>query len=173
VPALAQSPPYPDLFSRKRFAGLKKGNIMSRLLLLLFISASLYASGGGGGGNQRLPSSPLQAAQLSIEQKNWSLAISQLQQVIKDQPDNADAWNLLGYSQRKSGQLEQAFESYQEALRLNPQHLGAHEYLGEAFLQAKKPEEAKKVLAKLGKLCQRCEEFEDLSKALALYSNDK
>jgi cytochrome c-type biogenesis protein CcmH/NrfG len=145
---------------------------MKHFFCLLLISGSLFASGGGGGSRSVESSSAtavIQEAKLSIEQKNWPLAIKQLEQTIKSNPDNADAWNYLGYSQRKSGQLESAFKSYHEALRLNPQHLGAHEYLGEAYLQAKKPAEAKKVLAKLGELCQRCEEFEDLSKAIANY----
>jgi len=34
------------------------------------------------------------------------------------------------------GDLEQAFRHYHEAVRLNPEHRGAHEYIGEAYLAA-------------------------------------
>lgn len=33
-----------------------------------------------------------------------------------------------------SGQLDLAFKHYQRALQLDPRHLGAHEYIGEAYL---------------------------------------
>ena len=92
----------------------------------------------------------------------------------KEDPRNADVQNLLGYSYRKRSNpdLTKAFEHYNEALKLNPRHKGAHEYIGEAYLMDKKPAEAQKHLAQLEVLCgnKTCEEYADLAKAIANYN---
>jgi tetratricopeptide (TPR) repeat protein len=56
--------------------------------------------------------------------------------VLHDAPENADAWNLLAYCQRKTGKLDEAFLNYRKALDLKPEFPEAREYLGEAHLQA-------------------------------------
>jgi tetratricopeptide (TPR) repeat protein len=67
--------------------------------------------------------------------------------------------------------LAKAFEHYRRALRLDPQHKGAHEYIGEAYLMDHKPTEAEKHLAELARLCgnQSCEEYVDLAEAIKTY----
>ena len=81
--------------------------------------------------------------------------------------------NLLGYSYRKRANpdLPKAISHYQAALRLEPRHKGAHEYLGEAWLMDGKPAEAEKHLAELEKICggKGCEEYQDLAKAIAAH----
>ena len=58
----------------------------------------------------------------------------------------------------------------QEALRLEPRHRGAHEYIGEAYLMAGNPAKAKEHLGQLDRLCTfGCEEYTKLKKALADY----
>src|SRR3982751_5761312 len=49
---------------------------------------------------------------------------------------NPDYHNLYAYSLRKGGSAEMdlVFKHYNEALRLDPGHRGAHEYIGEAYL---------------------------------------
>ena len=44
-------------------------------------------------------------------------------------------FNMLGYSHRKQGRLLVALGYYEEALRLDPNHVLTREYLGEAYLQ--------------------------------------
>ncbi|MDI1272273.1 hypothetical protein [Polaromonas sp.] len=62
------------------------------------------------------------------------------------------------------------FKHYGEALRLNPKHRGAHEYVGEAYLMVGDLAKAKQHLAALDKLCfMPCEEYTDLKKAIAAY----
>ena len=91
----------------------------------------------------------------AIETKDWNRAITELNAVARAEPRNADVHNLLGYSYRKRTppDLAKAFEHYKTALRLDPKHKGAHEYIGEAFLMDKNPAEADKHLAQLGR-CQ-------------------
>jgi hypothetical protein len=66
--------------------------------------------------------------------------------------------------------MDRVFSHYNEALRLNPKHRGAHEYLGEAYLMTNSLAKAKEQLAALDKLCFfGCEEYSDLKKAIASY----
>jgi Flp pilus assembly protein TadD len=52
------------------------------------------------------------------------------------QPKNPDVINMLAYTQRKTGDLDQALDNYHAALKLKPKFPQAREYLGEAYLQA-------------------------------------
>lgn len=115
----------------------------------------------------------MESARQAIGRGGWSRAQFDLSQVLRDAPDNADAHNLLAYTYRKQDKpdLAKAFEHYKTALRLDPGHKGAHEYIGEAYLMAKQPAEAEKHLQELARLCgnTQCEEYQDLAKALAAY----
>ena len=109
----------------------------------------------------------------AIKSSEWKKAISELSIAVKEQPRNADAHNLLAYSYRKQAtpDLPKAFEHYTTALKLNPNHKGAHEYIGEAYLMDGKPAKAEEHLARLKTICggSACEEHDDLEKALAAY----
>jgi len=67
----------------------------------------------------------------------------------------SEAWNGLGYSLRKLGRYDESIKAYQEALRLRPEYSQALEYLGEAYVQMGKLDEAKKVLEQLRPLDPR------------------
>lgn len=104
----------------------------------------------------------------AIQRRDWPAAIQDFSSVIKGEPDNAGAYNWLAYAYRKSGNVQTAFKYYREALRLDPKHLGAHEYIGEAYLMVGDKARAREHLAILEKLCGRnCEEYKDLAKAIA------
>jgi Flp pilus assembly protein TadD len=111
-----------------------------------------------------------QAGKKAIEAKDWNGAIKSLSAAERGDPRNADVQNLLGYAYRNSGKLDLAFKYYERALELNPKHLGAHEYIGEAYLMANNVAKAEEHLATLKKLCARvCEERDDLAKAISQY----
>ncbi len=109
----------------------------------------------------------------AIKASDWKKAISELSTAVKEQPGNADAHNLLAFSFRKqvTPDLPRAFEHYNNALKLNPNHKGAHEYIGEAYLMDGKPAKAEEHLARLKTICgsSACEEYDDLAKSLATY----
>jgi len=109
----------------------------------------------------------------AIKAADWKKAISELSLAVKEQPGNADAYNLLAFSFRKQAtpDLAKAFEHYNNALKLNPNHKGAHEYIGEAYLMDRKPAKAEEHLALLKTICGgvACEEYDDLAKAVADY----
>lgn len=116
--------------------------------------------------NQRMAS-----ARAAIAKADWRTAKFETQQVVAEEPGNADAHNLLAFSYRKQDKpdLPKAFEHYNIALKLNPQHKGAHEYIGEAYLMDRKPDMAMKHLTDLERICgnRQCEEYQDLAKAIA------
>jgi Flp pilus assembly protein TadD len=142
---------------------------MKRIIIVLCmcIPSAVFASGGGGGGFSQAESAPnLQEIKRTIDSAKYLDAIKMLKKYIRKDANSADAYNYLGFSYRKSGNLPEAFKAYNKALMLDPKHLGAHEYLGEAYLMNKEPEKARVMLSKLKTLCGNCEEYRDLEKAI-------
>ena len=105
----------------------------------------------------------------AIEAKNWALAASSFSKVVAQNPQNADAYNLLGYSNRWLGKYDEAFAAYNKALALDPRHKGALEYSGMGYLKVGQKAQAEAQLAKLQAICAQCEETTDLAKAIAAY----
>ena len=111
------------------------------------------------------------AGKKAVEAKDWKSAIERLNKALLQDDRNPDIHNLLGYAYRNAGQLDPAFKHYHRALELNPRHLGAREYLGEAYLLANDVQKAHEQLAALRQICLiPCEEYEDLEKAITAYS---
>lgn len=108
----------------------------------------------------------LTQARVLIKAKNWTSAVKELKGLEAKGP-NADVYSLLGFSHRKQGKFDESYAYYQKALKLDPKHKGAHEYLGELFIQKGDIASARKQAAILAELCpQGCEEREDLDEAL-------
>ena len=143
----------------------------------LACAAAAHAAGGGGAGgadaSDASSSDPaIISARAAIAKKDWSAAQAGLKQALAANPKNADYHNLYAYSLRKAGNADMAlvFRHYEEALRLDPKHRGAHEYSGEAYLTVDDLPKAKAHLAALDKLCFfGCEEYTDLKKAGAAF----
>jgi len=88
------------------------------------------------------------------------------------QPANANYHNLYAYSIRKSPNPDMSlvFKHYNEALRIDPKHRGAHEYIGEAYLMLNDLPGAERHLAALRSICLLpCEELADLENAITEY----
>lgn len=114
------------------------------------------------------------AGKQAIERKEWKAAIEALSKAEKSMPGNADLHNFLGYAYRHRDDLDNSFKHYKEALRLDPKHRGAHEYIGETYLKAQQPQKAVEHLAELEKICGRgCEEYKDLAAAIANYGKSR
>jgi Tfp pilus assembly protein PilF len=149
-------------------------HVLSALAVSLLLGATAaHAADTGGSAAQPTASERVQTAREAIKSKDWKRSMAELKLAVRDEPRNADAHNLLGYSYRKQAapDLAKAFEHYNTALKLDPKHKGAHEYIGEAYLMDKKPAEAEKHLSELEKLCgnRTCEEYADLAKAIGDY----
>lgn len=140
---------------------------MSAALMLCVASAQAADS----------PTTPVENAKIddyavgkkAIDAKNWAQAAISFKKVVAENPKNADAYNLLGYSSRWLGKYDEAFAAYDKALALDPKHKGALEYSGVAYLKVNQKAKAEAQLAKLKAICATCEETADLAKALAAY----
>lgn len=115
---------------------------------------------------------PLDQARAAIAREDWTGAQSLLRDIVVRQSQNADAHNLYAYSMRKgpAPQMDLVFRHYNEALRLNPQHLAAREYLGEAYLMTGNVAKAKDLLAELDRLCRAgCVEQAELKRSISTF----
>jgi tetratricopeptide (TPR) repeat protein len=82
--------------------------------------------------------------------------------------DDAMVLTMIGYSKRKLGFTDEGIAIYRQALALDPNNIHTHEYLGEGYLSAGRVDLAELELDTLEKLCGvDCEQYQDLSKALA------
>ncbi|HEY6980722.1 tetratricopeptide repeat protein [Reyranella sp.] len=146
--------------------------------LALALAAPAYAAGGGSDGVDSTPAkvtdSGYARAKAMIEAKDYKGAMPLLQQVVAKDPKNADAYTLMGYATRKSGDPNGSLQYYNQALSLDPKHIGAHEYIGEAYLMLDRPAEAEQQLARLDTICVfGCTEYRMLKTAIASYKAGK
>ena len=88
---------------------------------------------------------------------------------MAENPKNADAHNLLGYSYRMVSKFDDSFTAYDKALALDPKHKGALEYSGMGYLKTNQKAKAEAQLAKLKVICASCIETANLAKAVADY----
>ena len=90
------------------------------------------------------------AGKKAVEDKQWATAADLFRRATLQDPKNADAWNMLGYSNRWASKYSEAFVAY----------VRTHD-LGKARTQ----------LAKLESVCgnKDCDEYKALDKAIADY----
>ena len=129
------------------------------------VQAPLLADGGYARGDSRLaPFTEL------IEKEDYQAAITELEKALAESPDDADLLTLIAFSHRKSGNFEVALDYYQQALKQDPEHRGANEYLGELYLQMDQLDLALERLDVLDKDCFfGCSEYDKLKQAIEAY----
>ena len=133
--------------------------------LCLIVGSMAQADVGGGPAFGASSDPNYIAARQAIDAKDWDKALYRLKYV---KVDDADVYNLTGYANRKLGKLDEAFRNYKIALQKDPNHRGAHEYVGEAYLLANNPQMAEQHLAALERICgKNCEEYKDLAREIA------
>ena len=102
-----------------------------------------------------------------IDQKKFGVAHTKLK-AMSVKADEADRLNLLGFTARKSGNLNAAADFYEQALKIHPKHRNALGYQGELYIQLGQIDKAKANLAKLEKICwMPCSAESDLRSSLA------
>jgi Flp pilus assembly protein TadD len=112
----------------------------------------------------------LTSVRAKIKAKDYAAALAELRDLAED-IQQADVYNLLGYTLRKTGDVKTSLTYYTKALELQPDHKAAREYLGELYVETGNMDKAKEQLAVLTKLCPGgCEEREDLQKAISAKS---
>jgi cytochrome c-type biogenesis protein CcmH/NrfG len=109
----------------------------------------------------------LASVRAKIKAQDYKAALAELRDLAED-TQNADIYNLLGFTLRKTGDYTTSLSYYTKALDLQPDHKAAREYLGELYVETGHMDKAKEQLAMLTKLCPAgCEEREDLQRAIA------
>lgn len=71
---------------------------------------------------------------LSEAKEHYTAALAKFTQAVKLDPRMHEAWNYVGYTNRKLGEYDIALAAYERALTLHPGYPEALEYRGEAFL---------------------------------------
>ena len=148
-----------------------KTPILSLLAALVF-SLPLHAADTDTPKPEPKKDAVIEDARAAREHKDWTQAQRVLLAGLTQNPRNADYHNLYAYSIRKgaSPNMNLVFKHYNEALRLDADHRGAHEYIGEAYLMVGNLPKAKEHLGALDRLCfLPCAEYSDLKKAVAEY----
>ena len=96
--------------------------------------------------------------------KLYLKAYKKLEKAYAKDKKNADILNYLGYTLRKTGDLEQAEVYYLKGLEIDSGHLGINEYLGELYVQTGRIELAKERLKVLNGC--KCEEYDELKELI-------
>ena len=157
-----------------------KKNIKFLITLFILVGLSLYSnfafSAGGFGGQDEVSlyksGKKLVLRAKKLEEKDkvekakklYLKAYDKFEKAYNKDKKNADILNYLGYTLRKTGNLEQAETYYLKGLELDSKHLGINEYLGELYVQTNRIELAKQKLEVL-KGCN-CEEYEELKELI-------
>ena len=147
------------------------------LLTLLFISSGAFAASSSDDSSSNVSTDDqviklYDKAYELVYYKKFDKSIKLLEKLAKRKDlgnKKADVYNLLGFSYRKHSEpnLDKAFDAYQIALEANPEHLGAHEYLGELYITLGKMNKANEMLLKLETLAgTNSMEYTKLKKAI-------
>jgi len=99
--------------------------------------------------------------------KKFGKALKKFNEATEIDPRYYQAWNMVGFCSRKTGDLKRAFDAYQKCLLIEPEYVEAHEYLGEAYLVSGDTTKAKEQLAWLRS--RKSDEAEELAEKIEAY----
>ena len=143
-------------------------------VLSLGLASAAMAAGSTSSSTKPAKTGDFEQGVAAVKAENYERAIVLLQQVVSVEPENADAWNFIGFSHRKLNNLDRALPAYNTALAINPKHRGANEYLGELYLRIGDLAKAEERLEKLDDICFfGCGEYTDLKAAIEAYKSGK
>ena len=151
--------------------------LIMTLTMSLFAFNILYAAGSSGGDGydkiglyKKGKKLVLRAKKQEEKNKNekaqelYLKAYKIFEKAYEKNKKNPDILNYLGFTLRKTGNLEKAEIYYLKGLEFDAGHLGINEYLGELYVQTNRIDLAKKRLDIL-KGCN-CEEYEELKELI-------
>lgn len=85
----------------------------------------------------------LWGAEIYAEQKKLNTATPLINQALKFQPWNSDAWTMKAHYEELDGNTEAAITALQEALKFNPSNTTSQIALGTLYLRVNNPEDAR------------------------------
>ena len=148
--------------------------IIYALLITLFLTNNTFAAGSGADGEGSSKVTDYKKAhnliksakkyekkgKLEKAKTRYAKAQKLLLKSNEEKPLQADTLNYLGFTTRKLGDFKKGEEFYLQGLKIEPNHKGINEYLGELYVVTNRLDLAKERLAVL-KTCD-CEEYEEL-----------
>jgi tetratricopeptide (TPR) repeat protein len=145
-----------------------KSHFLTRLnATLLGLALLTFSTAGFPAGGNYSSSVDLEPIMDLLAQGKYQTAIDMLHDALDLDPDNPDVMSLLGYSYRKTQNYENAQTFYEWALRAEPDHRGANEYLFELNMETKKLDKAVEQLQILDNLCRtNCKEYSKLKQMI-------
>lgn len=126
---------------------------MKLIFLVIFLFSQSLVFGAGSSSSVDANAEYLKAEKL-VKTYNFEKAIKALNKLLSETPDGytkADIYNYLGYASRKqrAPNFEKAESYYLKALKIDPNHIGALEYLGELYYETGRVDKASELLEKL------------------------
>jgi tetratricopeptide (TPR) repeat protein len=147
---------------------------LSTLLPIAALSAMLTAGTAWAIAGVDFPSHSMDEAKAEIDKGAFEEARPMLEEILRFEPENADAYNLLAYTLRNLNELDLAMENYNKALEIDPNHVNALEYQGELFLKIGKQPDAEANLVKIGAACpDGCDAQKMLQAAIERFKDGK
>ena len=154
---------------------------MKKNLLLIFIfyfALTIYSYSAGSSGSDDSKSSLYDRAESLIKRgkklekkgkiekakKRFNKALEHLIKANDKNPNQPDILNYLGFAYRKTGDFMMAEVYYLQGLKIDPNHIGINEYLGELYIKTNRIDLAKQRLEIL-KDCS-CEEYDELKELI-------
>ena len=147
------------------------------LLIIIVLTNNSFSAGNGNDNTGSMTDNYTRASKLikaakkyekkgKVEkaQKKYAKAQKLLLKSNKEKPLQADTLNFLGFTTRKLGDYKKGEEYYLLGLKIEPNHKGINEYLGELYVITERIDLAKKRLEVL-KDCN-CEEYNDLKEII-------
>ncbi len=105
-----------------------------------------------------------------IDQGQYEEAKQNLLIIIKKNQQDAEAYNLLGYTERQLQNYIEAINYYKKALNINKDYIGAHHYIAMAYLELDDLDNAKYHLNQLDLICLfGCEDFFEVKNKIEFY----
>jgi len=149
--------------------------VCSLIFAVLVGSGTAWAAGGddadtdakGGASDPEIV-----AYERATARNDWAQAAVVARAALVRTPGSAEYHNRYAFALRKgpNPNMDLVFTHYREALRLAPEHRGAHEYIGEAYVMVGDMPKAKQHLAALDHICFfGCDAYDDLKAAVEAY----
>jgi len=109
-----------------------------------------YANSGDSDSYASDSESPMSAVMVALDEEDYQTAITELKVLIAKEGESADALK----------EYDTAYDFYSRALKIDPNHLGATEYLGELYVETEQPDKANEQLERIYEICQSyCREY--------------
>ena len=93
---------------------------MSRIITIIALFFATPAWSAGSYSYEPSAGKLTNAAKKLIKKEEYNRAIEKLEKAKREEPDNADVFNYLGFAHRKIGDYDNSRIFYEKALVLNP-----------------------------------------------------